>query len=122
MTRVLGIDPGTKRCGIAITNVDRTLAFPRPAIGRDDQTIDRLRRLVEEESVTDIVIGRPVALSGRDTPSTADADELFEQVRRQFVAVNVMQWDERLTTRQAQKSLSEAGLTTKNSRDRVDSA
>src|SRR5579863_2967151 len=118
MSRVLGIDPGTRRCGIAITNVDRTMAFPRPAISRDDQTIDRLRHLVEEESIVDIVIGRPIALSGRDTPSTADADVLFEQVREQFAAVRVIQWDERLTTRQAQKSLSEAGLTTRGSRDR----
>ena len=122
MARVLGIDPGTKRCGIAITNAARTMAFPRPAILRDDQTIDRLRRIVEEESIADIVIGRPIALSGRDTASTADADALFEQVRQHLDSVSVIQWDERLTTRQAQKSLSEAGLTAKGSRDRVDSA
>jgi putative Holliday junction resolvase len=122
MSRVLGIDPGTKRCGIAITNADRTMAFPRPSITRDESTIDRLARLVEEESIADIVIGRPIALSGRDTASSADADVLFDQVRLRFDAVSVVQWDERLTTQQAQKSLSEAGLTTKGSRDRVDSA
>ena len=57
-----------------------------------------------------IVIGRPIALSGNKTASTADADELFSQVRA-HVTVPVVQWDERLTTRDAQKSLSEAGLT-----------
>jgi putative Holliday junction resolvase len=67
------------------------------------------------------VIGRPIALSGNETSSTADADELFSQVREQF-AVPVIQWDERLTTRDAQKSLSEAGLTQKESRERIDSA
>jgi putative Holliday junction resolvase len=122
MARVLGIDPGTKRCGIAVTNSDQTMAFPRPAIARDDQTISRLRDLVEEESIGVIVIGRPIALSGRDTASTADADVLFDQVRKNFDALIVSQWDERLTTREAQKSLSEAGLTTKGSRDRIDSA
>jgi putative Holliday junction resolvase len=122
MARVLGIDPGTKRCGIAITNSGLTMAFPRPAIARDEMTLSRLRALVEEESISGIVIGRPIALSGRDTASTDDADAFFDEVRDQFNAVSVIQWDERLTTREAQKSLSEAGLTLKGSRDRVDSA
>jgi putative Holliday junction resolvase len=121
MARVLGVDPGSKRCGIAITDSKRTMAFPRPAIARDDQTLTRLRELVEEEVVSTIVIGRPVSLAGNVTASTTDADELFAQVR-DCVNVPVIQFDERLTTRDAQKSLSGAGLTTKASRDRVDSA
>jgi putative Holliday junction resolvase len=121
MARVLGIDPGTKRCGIAITNSSQTMAFPRPAIARNDLTLSRLSELVEEESIGSIVIGRPIALSGNETSSTADADHFYSQVR-EHVVVPVIQWDERLTTREAQKSLSEAGLTTKESRDRVDSA
>jgi putative Holliday junction resolvase len=121
MARVLGIDPGTKRCGLAITDSARTMAFPRPAIARDDQTLTRLRELIDEESITTVVIGRPIALSGNVTASTADADVFFSQVR-EFVEVPVVQWDERLTTHEAQKSLSEAGLTAKESRDRVDSA
>ena len=121
MARVLGVDPGTKRCGIAITDSTQTMAFPRPALARDDMTVTRLGELVAEESVATIVIGRPVSLAGNDTVSTADADEFFAQVRAQ-VGVPVIQFDERLTTRDAQKSLSEAGLTTKASRDRIDSA
>jgi putative holliday junction resolvase len=121
MARLLGIDPGTKRCGIAITNAAQTMAFPRPAIARDDATVDRVRDLIEEESIGAVIIGRPIALSGNETASTADADVFFIHVQG-HVAVPVIQWDERLTTRDAQKSLSEAGLTTKESRDRVDSA
>ena len=121
MARILGVDPGTKRCGLAITNSSRSMAFPRPAIPRDELTLLRLNDLIDEESVGVVVIGRPVALSGKETASTADADAFFEKVR-DHVTVAVVQWDERLTTRQAQKSLSEAGLTTKASRDRVDSA
>lgn len=121
MARVLGIDPGTKRCGIAITNAAQTMAFPRPAIARDGQTLRRIKELIEGEEVGSIVIGRPLALSGNETSSTKDADELFAQLC-EHLTVPVIQWDERLTTRDAQKSLSEAGLTTKESRDRVDSA
>ena len=122
MARVLGIDPGTKRCGIAVTDSEPTMAFPRPAIARDDATMARLRELIDEEAIEVIVIGRPIALSGRDTASTTDADHFFSQVQEHFDGVSVIQWDERLTTREAQKSLSEAGLTTRASRERLDSA
>ncbi len=121
MARVLGIDPGSKRCGIAITNASQTMAFPRPALARDDSTLRRLAALIDEESVGRVVIGRPIALAGHETQSTADADAFFVHVR-DHVTVPVIQWDERLTTRDAQKSLSEAGLTTRASRERVDSA
>jgi putative Holliday junction resolvase len=121
MARVLGIDPGTKRCGIAITNASKTMAFPRPAILRDARTLTRLSELIDSEEVGGVVIGRPIALSGNETSSTVDADEFFSQVR-EYVSVPVVQWDERLTTRDAQKSLSEAGLTQRESRDRIDSA
>jgi putative Holliday junction resolvase len=122
MARVLGIDPGTKRCGIAVTDSGPSMAFPRPALARDDTTMDRLRDLIDEESIAVIVIGRPLALSGRETMSTADADDFFSQVQQRFGEVSVVQWDERLTTHEAQKSLSEAGLTAKSSRARLDSA
>ena len=121
MARVLGIDPGTKRCGIAITNTAQTMAFPRPAVSRDSRIFERLGELIEEESIGTIVIGRPIALSGNETSSTTDADDFFSQVC-EHVEIPVIQWDERLTTHEAQKSLSEAGLTTKESRQRVDSA
>jgi putative holliday junction resolvase len=122
MGRVLGIDPGTRRCGIAVTDSTPTMAFPRPAITRDDATMARLRALIDEEAIEVIVIGRPIALSGRDTASTTDADRFFTEVQESFEGVSVIQWDERLTTREAQKSLSEAGLTAKASRERLDSA
>jgi putative Holliday junction resolvase len=121
MTRLLGIDPGSKRCGIAITDSAQTMAFPRPAIARDESTVTRVSVMVETETIGCVVVGRPVALSGNETSSTRDADELFTQVR-EAVSVPVVQWDERLTTHDAQKSLSEAGLSAKESRDRIDSA
>lgn len=121
MARLLGIDPGTKRCGIAITDSAQTMAFPRPAVPRDDTTMAHLRALVDEESIGCVVVGRPVALSGNETSSTRDADAFFSQLS-EFLAVPAIQWDERLTTRDAQKSLSEAGLTTKEARERIDSA
>jgi putative holliday junction resolvase len=122
MTRVLGIDPGTKRCGIAITDSSRRMAFPRPALARDDELLNHLAGLIEEEGIDTVVIGRPLALSGTVTSSTDDADAVYHELVQRFTNLSVVQVDERLTTVSAQKSLSEAGLKTKEHRDRIDSA
>ena len=121
-TRLLGIDPGTKRCGIAVTDSGRTMAFPRPALMNDDALVDHVASLIDEELIGGIVIGRPISLAGNDTQSTAFADELFESIQAQFHLIVVTQWDERLTTFEAQKSLSRAGLKARDHRKRVDSA
>lgn len=122
MTRVLGIDPGTKRCGIAITNSAHTMAFPRPALARDEELLHHIAGFIEEEGVETIVIGRPLGLAGNVTSSTDDADVFYHDLVRRFATVTVLQFDERLTTVTAQKSLSEAGLKIKDHRERIDSA
>jgi putative holliday junction resolvase len=122
MARTLGIDPGVKRCGVAITDSANTMAFPRPALANDGHLIDVLRILVEEEAATTIVVGRPVALSGNETASTQSADELYQRFVAAFDDLTVVQWDERLTTFEAQRSLAQAGIRAKAQREHVDSA
>jgi putative Holliday junction resolvase len=122
MARLLGIDPGTVRCGVAITDSAETMAFPRPALANDDAFIGAIGALIEEESVTTIVVGHPVGLSGSETASTTAANLLFDQLVKSFPDLAVTQFDERLTTVEAQRSLSQAGMKTKQHRDHVDSA
>ncbi|HTT58991.1 MAG TPA: Holliday junction resolvase RuvX [Acidimicrobiales bacterium] len=120
--RLLGVDPGTKRCGVALTNREASMAFPRPAVASDDHLIGTLRRLVEDEGVELVVVGRPLALSGHETASTKGADELYARLKDELAPLPVVQWDERLTTHQAQRSLSAAGLRARDQRAHVDSA
>jgi putative Holliday junction resolvase len=122
VARFLGIDPGTRRCGIAVSDSAQSMAFPRPALARDTTLMDKLAALVDEEGIGAIIIGLPVALSGNETASTIDAQQLFEEVLEKISTIPVMQWDERFTTLEAQKSLSEAGMRAKDQRSRVDSA
>jgi len=98
------------------------MAFPRPALTNDDALIASLRRLIDEEHVGVVVVGRPVALSGKETSSTTQADAFYRALVDSLAEVPVVQWDERLTTFEAQRSLSQAGLKAKEHRDRVDSA
>jgi putative Holliday junction resolvase len=122
MSRVLGIDPGSKRCGIAVSNTARTMAFPRPALVVNDALVVRIGAMVHEEEIGLVIIGRPVALSGNVTASTLAADVLYGSLRDAMTGATVLQWDERLTTLEAQKSLSEAGLRAREQRDHIDSA
>jgi putative Holliday junction resolvase len=122
MSRVLGVDPGTKRCGIAVSNTQRTMAFPRPAFGANEALLVRLAALVEEESIGLVVVGRPLALAGHETQSTVSADTLFYSIKERLQHVTVLQWDERLTTLEAQRSLHDAGMREREQRDHVDSA
>jgi putative holliday junction resolvase len=122
MPRILAIDPGTRRCGIAITDSEQTMAFPRPVLAVDDQLMISIAHLVDEESVGLIVVGRPVALAGNDTASTELADEFYRSLRESVRHVTIIQFDERLTTREAQRSLSSAGMNARTQRAHIDSA
>jgi putative Holliday junction resolvase len=122
VTRFLGLDPGAVRCGVAITDSSATMAFPRPALPNDEMLISSLQTLIQEERVGAVVVGRPVALSGNVTSSTKQADTFYRALVDVLVAIPVVQWDERLTTLEAQRSLSQAGLKAKEHRDHVDSA
>ena len=122
MSRVLGLDPGTKRCGVAVSDTRRTMAFPRPAFAVNEDLLVRLAALVDEEEIGLVVVGRPLALAGHETPSTIEANSLFVRIRDALRHVTVVQWDERLTTLEAQKSLSGAGMRAKEQRDHIDSA
>ena len=121
MVRILGIDPGTKRCGIALTDSAETMAFPREAILYDDAFVNNVARLVRDERVELVVLGRPVSLSGTETASTVFADDLFVRLSA-ALELPVVQHDERLTTTAAQRSLSQAGVKVKDQRNSIDSA
>ena len=122
MARILGIDPGTRRCGVAITDSAHTLAFPRAPLRVDEALLPAIAQLCAEEVVELVIVGRPVALSGRATASTKEADRLFRSIHAALRPVAVLQWDERLTTLQAQRSLQSAGIKAKQHREHIDSA
>ena len=87
------------------------MAFPRPALRSDGTLISRgARRSSTKRASATIVVGRPVALSGKETASTLHADALFAALVDAFPQLEVVQWDERLTTYEAQRSLSQAGV------------
>lgn len=122
MGRVLSLDPGSVRCGVALSDSARTMAFPRPAIASGPDLVARVATLVVEEAVDTVVVGRPVALSGRATQSTALADALWRDLREALTGVEVVAVDERLSTVEAGRRLAGAGRRVREAREVIDSA
>lgn len=104
--RLLGIDFGTKRVGIAVSNPDQTLALPVEVLTRGDAVFERRRflKLAEEHSAKGIVVGLPVHMSG-DEGSKARAARGFGEWLRELLNKPVRYWDERYTTAMANEAL-----------------
>ncbi len=119
--RIAGIDFGTVRVGIAITDPRRTLASPYENYTRAGPEADarRFRRLVEEETIELFVVGLPVHLSGDESAKSREARE-FGQWLSTATGVSVDYFDERFTTKDAEQMLITANLTQKRRKQRLD--
>jgi putative holliday junction resolvase len=102
--RVLGLDHGAARCGVAVSDPSGTLATPLEAVERPDtrKGLARIRSLVAELEAERVVVGLPVSLSGGDSGQTLAARAFAERLRA-TLAVPVELYDERFTTRIAQR-------------------
>jgi putative pre-16S rRNA nuclease len=108
--RVLGLDPGTRRIGVALSDATGTIAGPHSVIDRRIVDVDEaLRRLVEEHGVELIVVGLPVSLSGAEGPA-AEAARAFADSVADATGLPIVLQDERFTTVTAEGALIEGGV------------
>ena len=119
--RVLGLDPGDARIGVAISDPERRLAVPFGTVhvGNPPGELKAVAAIVAENDVTCIVVGLPRELSGKEGPRAAHA-RAFAGAIAAFVGVPIELQDERLTTVQAERLLGEAGVIGKKRRGKVD--
>jgi putative Holliday junction resolvase len=122
MSRVLGIDPGTKRIGVAVSDADRRVATPIEVVGRSgDLARDHrvLGELAAEWEVGLVVVGLPLSLTGDLGPAARQVLDELEQLRA-TLPVPVETYDERLTTVTAERRLTEQRMGAKARRKVVD--
>lgn len=105
MSRVLGLDHGAARCGCAVSDPSGTLVTPLPAIERPESPagFEALARVARETGAELIVVGLPLTLAGEEGPQAAAARAFAGRVKR-VTELPVELHDERLTTRQAQRT------------------
>ena len=103
--RVLALDHGLARCGCAVSDPSGELATPLPAVARPDtrRGLARIVALVAERGAPRVVVGLPLTLDGDEGHQAAHARAFAERLGRE-VSVPVELYDERLTTRLAERS------------------
>lgn len=117
MGRVLALDIGLKRTGIAISDELRMIAnpvgtFPTVSI------FDKLRELIRDKQVEEVVVGMPKRLNGEDTHATELVRAFVTQFKQAFEGVPLHLVDERLTSKEAKNTLVMAGYKKNHRKDK----
>ena len=121
----LGVDVGTVRVGVAVSDPGGVLASPLVTLARDvaaGSDLDQLAELVRERSVVEVVVGLPRSLSGRAGPAERAAREYAAALGSRIAPVPVQLVDERLTTVSASRTLTDRGISSRRQRRIVDQA
>jgi putative Holliday junction resolvase len=121
MKRIMGIDYGTARIGVALSDELQMLAHPTETItvARVADPVARIAALVAEKNVELIVVGLPRHMNG-SVGISADGASVFAEKLKPKVGCKVRTWDERLSTAAAQRALREAGKSVRESRGYID--
>jgi putative Holliday junction resolvase len=123
--RRLGVDVGSVRVGVAISDPGPVLATPLVTLSRDERSgsdLDRLAELVLEHEVVEVVVGLPRTLAARHGKAAAIATSYARKLARRVRPVPVRLADERLTTVSATRMLSDRGVRGSKQRAVVDQA
>ena len=118
MSRAVGVDYGTKRVGLAISDALGLTARPLAVVPRS-AVIGEVVNLVKEQDVGTIVVGLPTGLSGDEGTSASEARKLADELGL-ATGVDVVLRDERYTSRMAEKALVDSGMKRRKRRESVD--
>ena len=117
MAKLLGIDYGKRRIGLAATDDLQIIASGITAVNTND-IFKWLRDYMADNDVSEIICGLPKDLSNNDTDATEEVLKFIEKVKRAYPKVKVVTVDERFTSKMAKKSMFDSGLNKKQRRDK----
>ena len=123
MTRILGIDWGERRVGIALSDESRTIASPHSVVVRSvslKKDLGRIAGLVGENGVERVVLGIPMSMDGTRGPAAESVLEIIDKLQG-LLDIPVDTWDERLSTVEAEKVLISGDVSRKKRKGVVDS-
>ena len=101
-SRLLGIDPGKNRIGIAISDEDKLVSTPLKTIFKKNNSnfINEIQRIIEENNIKGIIVGNPINMDGSKGPSAQSAEDFSKYISNN-VSIPVTMWDERLSSQGA---------------------
>ncbi len=118
MGRVLGVDLGTVRVGLAVSDPEGLMAQPLDVIASAD-AVEAIAERARELEVAEIVVGIPLRMSGARGPE-AEAAEEFARSLEEATDLPVRRWDERLSTVEAERAMRAAGASARKQHGVVD--
>lgn len=120
---LMGIDPGMKRIGIAISDAQRIIATPKGVLKRTkrESITDEILKLIAEYKVTGVVVGLPINMNGTLGSRAQSAKQLARNIISKIDIPLTFQ-DERLTTAQAERTMIEAGMSRQRRSESIDAS
>ena len=118
--RWFGIDFGESRTGVAISDPLGSFALPFRTLPGCREALAQLVLAAQQERIAGVVLGLPKNMDGTLGPAAEKVQQFAEQLRASLPEIEIVLWDERMTTLEAQKRLHEAGKNTRNSRKIID--
>src|SRR5699024_1010505 len=124
MKRILGLDYGSKTVGVAVSDPLGVTGQPLETIWRKSenklrQTLARIKELTEEYQVERIVLGFPKNMNNTMGDRAVLSLE-FQEMLKKRTGLDVVMWDERLTTMEAERVLMEGGVRRENRKEKID--
>jgi putative Holliday junction resolvase len=117
MKRILAIDFGLKRTGIAISDENNIIASGLTTV-QSKELMDFLVDIVPKKNIGTIVLGEPKQLNTKDTHSSANVRLLREALEKRFIDLEIVMLDERFTSKMAMQSLVQGGVSKKKRREK----
>jgi putative Holliday junction resolvase len=117
MGKILAIDYGMKRTGIAITDSSKIFATGLTTVA-SNEIYTFLTKLMAEEELETIVVGKPMNLQNLPTDATKPSDTLAKKLAKLYPQLNIERVDERFTSKLAKKAMFEGGMKKKDRRDK----
>lgn len=115
--RIVAIDYGIKRTGLAVTDPERIIASPLGVVPTE-QLVSFLEDYISREKVDTLVIGEPMDLRGRETDSSRKVRELYRRLQNKFKGIAIYLIDERFTSSIARDAMIRGGMKKKDRRNK----
>lgn len=123
VSRLLGLDVGKKRIGVALSDPGRLIANPMRVIKREawSDTVRQLNKIAVDCAIGGIIVGYPLRLGGGEGPACQGVRKFCSNLHAAKIGVPLVLWDERLSTREGQKLIVGTGISRAKRAEKIDS-
>ena len=119
MSRVLGIDYGDTRIGIALSDPMQIITKPFITLKNNEEFLDELKKIINEKEVEEVVVGYPVGMKGQVTKQTEKVEVFIEKLKS-TLEIEIVKIDERLSSVSAENILRQQGVKTGHNKSMID--